>query len=810
MRSYARAPLIRAVVHATMRWYPLVLLVGIGLGALAYPQAKQLYSHIDTDMANLLPDDSPSVRELKKLREKFRVAASLIIVLEADTPDKGRAALLALTGRLKKDPTVGEVDFEKPGYHFFNRHKLLFLDREDLETVRDRLNRRIQREKLGSLYIDFGGDTKDEPLSFDDLEEKYRSKYTTGVVSRYHTSEDERVYSIYVKSATRDEGLSALKGFYHHVREEVEAFRAEHGDSTLQVYYSGPVRTRVEEYHTLIHDLIRAGIISAIGIAVVLFLYLRRVAAVIILMLPVGLGILISFGITAMVIHDLNLVTSFLFAILGGLGVEVGIHLFTRYLEERRRGASVEKALFHILQHTGASALTSVMTVAATFFVLTINDFKGFSEFGFIAGVGLVVNYLCYMLFLPSLLVAAEKLKLLALHRPIGLEMFHRPHARAFPWARPMLTAMGIIIVAAIILFPRLEFEWRFSTLKAMIPEAQLAREKQRLTTASVNSPASVIIHNREEADAIHDVIQKKKQSPDTTISAVKSYFDLVPSDQEEKLEILREIRRLLNDKALTMVKGERRKDLQRARKMIRETTPVSGEGEIPDDVRKIFWGEAMDPAEQVAYINPLPKMELDDGRNAIRFSREVGTLDTEAGTFTPSSDAIVFANVLQTMVRDGKRAVALAFLCVFVIVFLDFRNVRTAATVVLPVVLGVVISLGFMVLFGMKLNFYNMVVLPTAVGTSIDNAVHLYHRHVEHGRRDLLGAWFSTGGAALLSSFTNIFGFLGLLFVNHSGLKTVGGLAVVGLVACLFTTLVFFPAFLQMLDRRRAHAHQP
>ena len=89
-------------------------------------------------------------------------------------------------------------------------------------------------------------------------------------------------------------------------------------------------------------------------------------------------------------------------------------------------------------------------------------------------------------------------------------------------------------------------------------------------------------------------------------------------------------------------------------------------------------------------------------------------------------------------------------------------------------------------------------------VGTSIDNSVHLYHRYKETGKGSLMSALRSTGGAALMSSLTNIFGFMGLVFASHNGLRSIGDLAITGMVACMLTTLVYFPALLQVLEDRK------
>jgi len=801
----------RHIVRFITHWYFIIIVCAIALSVAAFPRTKQLYSNIDTDLANLLPGKYESVQTIWQLRDKFKSVTSLIIVIEGPTIQETQDVMLELVKELKKDPKVLDVTYEKPGYDFFEKYALLYVDLDDLEEIDFRMDRRIQKEKLGGLYIDFEEDDNDDEFKFGDIEEKYKERYSSGAVNRYFSSDDGKVYAIYVKPTHETEGISGQRKFYDHIRKNiVDGFEKRINDDRFKFYYTGSIRSRTEEYRALLHDLAIAGIISGLGIALVLFLFFRRIFAVGFMLAPLAFGILSTFAIASFFLHSLNLVTSFLFMILGGLGVEIGIHLVSRYLEERREGKDMQEALFIVLYHTGGSALTSALTVAVTFLILMINDFKGFSEFGFIAGMGLIINYFAYIVLLPALLVLAEKLKLLAVHRSVGFVFAEKPNAaKRFPRPKFGLVGIGILTIISIIDIPQLQFEWRFKELKAHIPNHEIAMSKQRLTSSSVNKPAMVFVHNKKEADAVEAFLDKeKKDHPNTTvINAYKSYWDLVPDDQAEKLVVVDRMKKRLEDDTIKLVKGENRENLDRFKDQLAKTETVH-EKDVPDEVKKLFWGDDLNQNEQVIYINPLPQLEMDNGRNAIVFAKEIGKIETPVGTFYPSNDAIVFADVLTTMMSDGKRAIALAFLCVFVIVFLDFRSVKETVMIVSPIALGVLFMALFMYIFKIKFNFYNMVIAPTVVGTSIDNSVHIYHRYKELGKTNLMTAVRSTGGASLLSSATNICGFLGLAFVNHAGLRSIGDLAVLGMSACLLTTLIFFPALLQYLEDRRNSAH--
>lgn len=821
-------PFMRRVAAFVVRYALLIFVAAFILAALSFPRAKHLFTNIDTDLTRLLPKHYKSVEAIDVIRKKFKATKSLDLAVENEDPEKARAYAIDLAASIESDPAVSQAITKKPGFAFFDEHKLLYIDLPDLETIRDRIDRRIQREKLSGLYIDFedeGGGSGEE-FSFTDLDEKYKKQYSSGTRSEYFTNDTGTIYMIYVRPEDEGSGIQGSRDFYRRIEADVDRFTAARGDPTTKIHYSGSVRTHVDEYTTLIRDLSKAGIISGIGIFLVLLLYFRRVMAAVLVFAPLAMGILMSFAFASLFIDNLNLVTSFLFAILGGLGVEVGIHMLARYIEERRASAAhardrqaIEEALFTVLRHTGGSALTSAATVAATFFILILNDFKGFSEFGFIAGFGLVINYLVFMLVFPSVLVLAEKVRLLGFRRGIGFDPPARLASRTrtygtgearvaggrFPVPRFVLAGFAVLALVSLYDLMHVPFEWRFSKIKANLAEAQVARSKQRETSSSVNSPAAVVVRNREEAEAVKQAIEDSKATwgERSVIDAYRSYYDLIPPDQVQKMGVVGEIKKLLSDKTLGLVKGEHKKDLDRFKEALDETTPVEEE-EIPQKVREIFKGNVAGTGSELAFINPLPRMELDDGRNAIRFAEQIQDLKTPLGVFHPSSDAIVFADVLRTMIRDGKRVVVLAFVVVFAIVWIDFRKVSTAALVVSPIVLGVLLTFSIMYCLGISLNFYNIVVIPTSVGTSIDNSIHLLHRSRELGRGRIIAALKSSGGAALTSSLTNIFGFLGLCFTYHSGLRSIGELAVAGLVACLLTTLVYFPAALQVIEDKR------
>ena len=116
--------------------------------------------------------------------------------------------------------------------------------------------------------------------------------------------------------------------------------------------------------------------------------------------------------------------------------------------------------------------------------------------------------------------------------------------------------------------------------------------------------------------------------------------------------------------------------------------------------------------------------------------------------------------------------------------------------------------TLGAMVMLGWKLNFFNMVVLPTMLGIGVDHGVHYYRRWRELGR-DTRAAQRELFEPLTVCSLTTVMGYVGMNVAHHPGLEAIGQLAVVGLTATWVTGVFLMPGLLALVERR-ARAADP
>ncbi len=140
---------------------------------------------------------------------------------------------------------------------------------------------------------------------------------------------------------------------------------------------------------------------------------LIEIARIPLMSIVIGLPLIMSLawtgGVAYLTIETLNLMTATLGLVLFGLGIDYGIHFFARYSEERAYGKSIEEAAETTFISSGQAISVGALTTAAALYVLIAADFKGFSEFGLVAGTGILLSLVSMMVIMPALLVLLER-----------------------------------------------------------------------------------------------------------------------------------------------------------------------------------------------------------------------------------------------------------------------------------------------------------------------------------------------------------------------------------------------------------------
>ena len=798
--------MFRWLADKTYRHYKSILVVSILLTVFGSFFVYKLVQKIETDIAALIPDSYQSVKTLEEIKKRVGGVGSLIILVQSPDFDANKKFAEALAAELQKakyHKYVNYVDYKRD-VDFYRKNALLFMAEDDLEEILSRVEDRITQEKLklSPLYIQLDDSADEETLDFSDIEAKYRKSEEGD--DTYYTNREKTILALEAMAAGTASNIGFAKDMHQVIRQAVAELNPVGYHPNMLVEYGGPFKNKIDEYDVILNDITSTLILGIVGVVLLLTFYFRQPLAAFFVALPLVMGLIWAFAITYWVIGNLNTMTGFLFVILFGLGIDFGIHLFARYLEDRMAHMDVRLSIETMLGQTGQAILTAALTTAIAFYALTLTDFKGFSEFGFIVGTGVIMSLIAMTTVLPAMLVLIDqKLKWVRMKHVWGHNWGGR--RGPFPYAKTVL--VGAVIVTGYLGYhlADIQFEYDFTNLRANLPAS--AAVKQKMATISKYNKESqsysiVMADNREDLDEIVEAIEKKIASddPTPTIDKVKTLWTELRG-QDRKLEIVEELHTIAYGEGVKLLKGPQKEKLDSLRTLL-DVKKLS-EADLPENILRRF--RTID-GSQAYFAQILPSVQLRDGKNAMAFAEDAHQIETASGkVFHSSGSEIIFADMLKLMLRDSPIAITLTLVMVFIIVIVDFRNLRATLLVMFPLLCGAVWMCGTLYLQNAKLNFYNIVALPTIIGMGIDNGVHLYHRYREEGPGSMPLVLKNTGGAMLMAMLTTMVGFLGLVTATHPGLNSIGWLAIIGLFTCFIAAVTVLPALLEVLEGHNA-----
>lgn len=163
-----------------------------------------------------------------------------------------------------------------------------------------------------------------------------------------------------------------------------------------------------------------------------------------------------------------------------------------------------------------------------------------------------------------------------------------------------------------------------------------------------------------------------------------------------------------------------------------------------------------------------------------------------------------VFRALIEVIGKDGRNAILLTLVVVFVVLWLDYRNLEHALMAMIPLIMGVFWMVGLMGLFGIKLSVVNIMGLPMIIGIGVDDGVHVVHRWRIEGKRKIAQVFSTTGKAILLTSATTMLAFGSLVFSVWPGFASLGVAMFVGVGACFLSTVIVLSGILGALERKK------
>ncbi|PKL11775.1 MAG: hypothetical protein CVV50_05240, partial [Spirochaetae bacterium HGW-Spirochaetae-6] len=183
-----------------------------------------------------------------------------------------------------------------------------------------------------------------------------------------------------------------------------EHFSAYLTDFKSQVGFAGVNPLTVEINDLLVNGQIWSILLSALIVILLVALMQKSFLIGLISIIPLGLAILINFGMMGFLGISLDVGTAIISNIAIGIGVDYTIHYLNGYLLLIKKGENKKQATLHTTIRSGEAILINALSVAAGFAVLCFSSFLPIISTGWLIALTMLTTSFSALTFIPVIL----------------------------------------------------------------------------------------------------------------------------------------------------------------------------------------------------------------------------------------------------------------------------------------------------------------------------------------------------------------------------------------------------------------------
>jgi hopanoid biosynthesis associated RND transporter like protein HpnN len=814
---------------------------------------------INTDINTLISPDLDWRKRDNQFEKAFDRDRTILAVVNAPTPELTSAAAAALEQKLSGDVRHFESVQPLGSGAFFEKNGLLFLPAAEVGQLTGQFESAAPlieimagdpsiRGLTGALETGLAGvkrgqvklDSTERPFTLIAQTVENVLKNGSGTFSWRELTSDkpltdsDRRSFIEFKPILDFNALEPGKDATDAIRQAARDLNLA-GEYGARVRLTGPVPIANEEFATVQDGAIVNGIGTVLVVLLILWMALHSAKIISAVFLNLFIGLSITTAVGLWMVGSLNLLSIAFAVLFVGLGVDFGIQFSVRYRSERFKSDDLRLALEKAAERSAVPLSLAAMATAAGFLSFLPTDYKGISELGKIAGVGMLVAFTTSITVLPALL---RLLNPPGESEPVGyaflapVDYFLEKHRVV------IIVGTLLIAVAGLPLLYFLRFD--FNPINLRSPKVESIATFLDLRSDPNTGANAINVMTNSDADA-KKIEERLSKVPE--VLRVMSLDSFVPEDQPAKLKLIGQGAKILNP-ALNPDSidappsdQENVESLKGSAENLRRTAgDAKGPGAVAsrrlaDALSKLADSDqATRDKTQAIFVSPL-KVVLDQLRNSLQaqpvslktlpadlvnsWKTKDGLTRVEAlprgdpndnDTLRKFAAAVLVAepnaiggpvSILKsgdTVVRAFIHAGITALLVISFLLWLALRRVTDVLLTLVPLLVAGAVTLEICVLIGLPLNFANIVALPLLLGVGVAFKIY-YVTAWRSGRTNLLQS--SLTRAIFFSALTTATAFGSLWLSSHPGTASMGKLLALSLVTTLAAVLLFQPALM-------------
>ena len=531
--------------------------------------------------------------------------------------------------------------------------------------------------------------------------------------------------------------------------------------------------------------------LSALLVALVFWLIFRRLAAVVIALLAVGISMSLFMGYVAISKTPLDLVSALYPVLMVIVGISDVVHVFSNYTDQLQKGYNRRQALNITIREIGVATLMTSLTTAIGFTTLLTSRIVPIRLFGITCAIGVMIAYITVILFVSAILAGVK------------VERIQRPRANLkwmkkwllgfyyFTKQRPREILVGIAIVIGI-------SAWGIS---------------------SITDDTKVYNTIPRDSRIIADFEFFEKQ-----FYGFRPFEIMVTagdSMQVTDLAVLEQI-----------------DTIEQLLKTIPEIGAVNSVTTLYKSLNRGYWGDVQSYYKLPTTEKKLKKLESTFGSpikgdvnilvsEDLRFARISGQIrdigfedirliqgkvdsfittytDPDIATFRQTGTGILVDKNNVYLRQSLITGLMIAFLAVSLLMALLFKNFKMVVISLVPNLLPLVVGAAAIGFLNIQFDAPTSIIFAISFGIAVDDTIHFLSKfklELAKGRsteRALRHTFIETGQAILITTVILFVGFSILLFSKNPATFNAGLLISLTLFTALFADLLIIPVLVR------------
>lgn len=558
-------------------------------------------------------------------------------------------------------------------------------------------------------------------------------------------------------------------------------------------------------------DLAVSGTLSIALSSIAFAMTFRRARALIAVLPPLLLGTVWTTGVAALLPNGLSAVAIAFAAVVVGVGVDTGVHVYAALLDARRAGYAPAEAAWAARASTWRPTLTAAAVAAVAFASLALGGLRAMRELGLLCAAGELLTSVAILLVTPAI--------------GAWLERGAPPEARVARWVDVLVwttatrrRALVALLASAlpVLVITGLGWPRAADALVAIRPRALLplaVEERVRALFGGARRQWIVLDADPQEerakgrADRLSDGLEGLVA--DGTIETFDALTAFAPSIATERA-------RLSARDALDL--PSRRPALEAALRDtgfdVRACTPALDAFANPSSLPTAGEGSGKTPLQDDALAWWLARHLASDGAATlvatyVRPGERPGSDDrirAAVAAANPSAQVTGFESIDRALrdilARDLVIVGSAALGIVAVALRLALRSARHTGIALATLLCEMALVGVFMRVASIRWHVYDALVLPVLFGVTIDESMFL----LDAARSRTIGdALRAQGPLVAATGLTTAAGFAALAACRFDGLRDLGVVGTMGVLAGLLAALVIVPAALRVIGRGTA-----